>query len=296
MIASPCIGLCRLDNHSGLCAGCARTSEEIALWRDLPEKRLREIWELLPVRRKQLGLNLHRLGWSIDTLRSFILDTLCPGAGAWVGGINGAIAEFSVEPNDDVALEVDERSVMACTAHGGILFALPDYVRALALGTTEDIRREIIVLVVPRGRAKSFQNDGLASIGYDKEAIRQEHRGARFYDLGLGSSSGFGLRTSSKDLISELDAALGLHWSKLLALKGAEIVRESPTRVVRNAIGRIEVYSRIPPAGGITPAGPHTHLFPDQLAKGGEVPSGIQIPDAYVPCAIYYPASQRGSA
>ena len=76
MVPSPCIGLCRMDSHSGLCAGCARTAEEIASWRDLPEEKLHDIWAMLAPRRKQLGLNLHRLGWSNDELRSFIVGTL----------------------------------------------------------------------------------------------------------------------------------------------------------------------------------------------------------------------------
>ena len=101
---------------------------------------------------------------------------------------------------------------------------------------------------------------------------RQEDREAKLYDFGLSSAAaGFGLRTSSQALISSLDAAQGLCWSELLALNGAEIVRESPTRVAQNTIGRIEIYIRIPPSVGVSPAGPHTHLFPEQLAKGGDV-------------------------
>jgi len=297
MIPSPCIGICRMDSHSGLCAGCARTSEEIGKWRDLPEKELRDIWERLPARREQLGLNLHRLGWSLEELRSFITGTLCPGAGTWVCGINGAIAEFSVEVGDIVVREVEERRVLARTDGGAIAFSLPDYVRALALGSGDDIRGDIILLAVPRGRTGTFAAQGLTSLGYDDAALAPEDRRARLYDLGLGSlAAGFGLRTSSQALIADLDAAQGLHWSELLALKGAEIVRESPTRVARNTIGRIEVYNRIPPPGGTSPAGPHTHLLPAQLAKGGDIPSGIQIPDAYVPCAIYYPATPEGCA
>jgi len=30
--ASPCINVCRMDPHSGLCIGCLRTIEEIAGW------------------------------------------------------------------------------------------------------------------------------------------------------------------------------------------------------------------------------------------------------------------------
>ncbi len=297
MIPSPCIGLCRMDSHSGFCAGCARTAEEIAGWRDLPEEKLRDIWAMLAPRRKQLGLSLHRLGWSSDELRSFIIGTLSPGAGAWVCGVNGAVAEFFTDANDDIMLAVDERSVVARTGGGAISFSLPDYVRALALGPADGVQGEIIVLAVPRGRAGSFQGHGLTSLGSDYDSIAQEDREARLYDFGLSSvAAGFGLRTSSQALISSLDAALGLRWSEFLVLNGAEIVRESPTRVVRNTIGRIEIYNQIPPPGGVSPAGPHTHLFPDQLAKGGDVPSGIQIPAAYVPCAIYYPAAAEGCA
>ncbi|MGH6614268.1 DUF1289 domain-containing protein [Sphingomonas sp.] len=31
-IASPCINICEIDEVSGLCAGCARTIDEIAGW------------------------------------------------------------------------------------------------------------------------------------------------------------------------------------------------------------------------------------------------------------------------
>lgn len=31
-VASPCINVCRMDEQTGLCLGCLRTIEEIALW------------------------------------------------------------------------------------------------------------------------------------------------------------------------------------------------------------------------------------------------------------------------
>lgn len=33
-VESPCTGVCRIDEHSGLCIGCARTLDEIAQWPD----------------------------------------------------------------------------------------------------------------------------------------------------------------------------------------------------------------------------------------------------------------------
>ncbi|WP_018412596.1 DUF1289 domain-containing protein [Methyloversatilis thermotolerans] len=32
MIASPCTGVCTLDRISGLCVGCLRSRDEIAVW------------------------------------------------------------------------------------------------------------------------------------------------------------------------------------------------------------------------------------------------------------------------
>ncbi|OYY50344.1 MAG: DUF1289 domain-containing protein [Methylophilaceae bacterium 17-44-8] len=36
-IASPCIGVCSMDDLSGLCMGCFRTIEEIQDWWDLDD-------------------------------------------------------------------------------------------------------------------------------------------------------------------------------------------------------------------------------------------------------------------
>jgi predicted Fe-S protein YdhL (DUF1289 family) len=35
--STPCIKVCLLDPHSGLCTGCGRTLEEIARWSDITE-------------------------------------------------------------------------------------------------------------------------------------------------------------------------------------------------------------------------------------------------------------------
>lgn len=56
--ASPCIGVCRLDEH-GLCVGCGRTGAEISAWRDLDEV-ARRAWmrEVFPAR--ATALRVHR--------------------------------------------------------------------------------------------------------------------------------------------------------------------------------------------------------------------------------------------
>ena len=43
MTTSPCIGVCRLDPVTQICAGCFRTIGEIVDWPDLPEDERRAI-------------------------------------------------------------------------------------------------------------------------------------------------------------------------------------------------------------------------------------------------------------
>jgi uncharacterized protein len=54
MVASPCRNLCRLDEASGLCVGCARTLDEIVSWSTLDDGARRRVWALLPARAAQL--------------------------------------------------------------------------------------------------------------------------------------------------------------------------------------------------------------------------------------------------
>ena len=48
--SSPCVKLCVLDGATGLCEGCGRTRDEIALWGSLSEPQRRAIMTGLPER------------------------------------------------------------------------------------------------------------------------------------------------------------------------------------------------------------------------------------------------------
>ena len=111
------------------------------------------IWAELPGRRAKLGIGLHRLGWTQDDIRSFILGTLRAGGGTWVFGVYGAVAEFCIGPGKVVDLDLgDVRS--SRRRRGGIRFELSEQVRALALATADgSTRTEVIVLAVPRARS-----------------------------------------------------------------------------------------------------------------------------------------------
>jgi predicted Fe-S protein YdhL (DUF1289 family) len=54
-IPSPCIGVCRLDPTSGLCAGCMRTLDEIACWPTADEAERLAIVQNLRARRRAAG-------------------------------------------------------------------------------------------------------------------------------------------------------------------------------------------------------------------------------------------------
>ena len=55
-IPSPCIGVCRLEPESGLCAGCLRTAEEIAAWPSAGADQRLGIVRALRERRRARGI------------------------------------------------------------------------------------------------------------------------------------------------------------------------------------------------------------------------------------------------
>ncbi|WP_246100536.1 DUF1289 domain-containing protein [Tepidimonas alkaliphilus] len=49
---SPCVGVCRLDEARGWCAGCWRTLEEITVWRSADDATRQRIWAALEARQR----------------------------------------------------------------------------------------------------------------------------------------------------------------------------------------------------------------------------------------------------
>jgi hypothetical protein len=50
MIETPCVKICTLDAHSGLCLGCGRTIDEIARWTAMSEAERARVMSELPWR------------------------------------------------------------------------------------------------------------------------------------------------------------------------------------------------------------------------------------------------------
>ena len=53
MIASPCINVCKMDEHTGLCSGCFRTIDEIAVWAGIDDARRLGILAAVARRRQE---------------------------------------------------------------------------------------------------------------------------------------------------------------------------------------------------------------------------------------------------
>jgi predicted Fe-S protein YdhL (DUF1289 family) len=50
-VASPCVGICRLDPEAALCVGCLRSIEEITRWPSADEPERRAILDRIALRR-----------------------------------------------------------------------------------------------------------------------------------------------------------------------------------------------------------------------------------------------------
>ena len=288
--ASPCTGICRLDAATGWCLGCARTGGEIAGWRDGDAVWRAGVWEALPARLATLGVALRRLPWTTEDIRAFAARTLRDGEGTWAMGVPGAVAEIGPAAGERLEVARTGDRVVARGARGAIALRIDDDARALAIdppGTPAEAMR--LVLAVTRERGRLPVARGLADLGCDTGALLGD--AGRLVDLGLGRKEArFCVRLADGPALEALRAAEGMPLAAHLPRLAPALLAASPTRVVETALGRAEVTGPIPPPGGRSPAGPHTHLLPEHLASGRAMPAGLDLPPAYLPGAIFYPA------
>jgi predicted Fe-S protein YdhL (DUF1289 family) len=289
-IGSPCTGICRIDDATGTCLGCARTSAEIAEWSTAGNGRKRAIWAELPRRFEELGIAVTRLPWLPHEITAFIAETLHQRSGTWVTGCHGATAEFMIGADEAAEITVAP-DLTAVTVRGALRFVPAANLRALQW---RDPRSEggvrAIFIVIPRPKNVSTPSMLMTACGPDAAAIQPAHRGQTLFDLGLGRDHmRFAVRSASPELDAALHAAEGLPLDALLQSCGKSLLAHSPARVVETALGRIEVYTPIPAPGATSPDGPHTHLLPGHLALMRATPAGVDLPEAYSLCATFYP-------
>ena len=289
-IASPCTGVCKLDEATGWCLGCGRTGDEMDGWPNQTEAARQAVWDEIPARLTQLGVACRRLAWTTEEIRSFVMATLTDGSGTWVMGVVGAVAEFT-DGGEGTRVSLDGDAITAHTRNGAIRMVINDDVRALTFDQPKLNREPRTILAVKRERGRLPLAPGVSDLGRDADALIKE-TDARLFDLGLGRKEGrFCVRVTGGRAQEALGGALGLPFADALPQIGGPLVVESPTRVVESALGRIEVQGQIPPPTAKSPAGPHTHLLQDRLATERALPVGMDLPRAYLPGAIFYPAA-----
>lgn len=291
-VASPCVGVCKIDPATGLCLGCARTGDEIASWGGVTAAARDAVWSALPARFAALGVVARRLPWGRAETLDFVERSIRDASGTWVLGVVGAVGEFMREAQAPAEIRRERAMIEAATPRAALRLTIDDNSRALEIETEAHPNR--IVLAVKTEADALPRAESPTDLGLDAKAIRAEQRAERLFDLGLGRDvARFCVRTGDRDLIDALTAASGARWPDWLGTLGPKIIERSPARVIETRLGRVEINTPIPPPNGCSPPGPHTHFLPDHIALGQDAPADLQIPERYAAAAIFYPHDER---
>ena len=223
----------------------------------------------------------------------FVVRSLQENQGTWVAGVVGAVGEFTAAPGNKVHVDFEGDIIVATTPGARLRFHIDDHVRALTFDPKVTPTREMrVMLSVKRERGRPEVAHVLSPLGKDCSAIAAADWDATLFDLGLGRKEArFCVRTGPGPLNDALVRADGTAFPDNLPKIGPALLEASPARVIETALGRIEVMTPIPAPTGKSPLGPHTHLLPDHLASGRATPAGMDLPRAYLPGAIFYPAA-----
>lgn len=116
MLALPCVGICRLDNATGWCLGCARDTNELASWRTLSPVEQARIWADLPRRKIILGLGFRLLSWSGEVLMAALIDLGRQPNIGWSIGVYGAVAEFAARNATIPEIEIGDEGLVLRTS------------------------------------------------------------------------------------------------------------------------------------------------------------------------------------
>ena len=289
--ASPCVGICRLDETTGYCVGCARTGDEVALWRDASETERQAVWDDLPARFETLGLTCRRLAWNDVTIRKFVAESFQHRKGTWVLGVIGAVAEVPCAASVDVRLTERGSMIEAVSEGAALRLDIDPETRALCVrrpGMSETL--DVIVLARLRAKLRLPVAATVQELSADENAIDPGAAHDRLFDLGLGRRAArFCVRTRDERLIGMLRGQVGQPWSAALPVIGRALIEASPVRVIETGCGRAEIATPIPRPEGRSSDGPHTHFLPEHIASGRDAPVGIDLPAIYAAGAILYP-------
>lgn len=189
---------------------------------------------------------------------------LAEAANGWSVGTWGAIGEFQYDAGEP-GLAVDLAALSVTSLRGAL------HVGDLTGATP-------FALIDDRGRTREIAFCSAAS-GRGYETITQLDD--RTFDLGIGAPHiGMQVRLAEGDeeTLKALREGMGRPILALGNPAGPAIARSSPTRIFVSALARLEVYQPIPPPGGKSPEGPHSHLLPHYLKEGRAHAPGSPLP------------------
>jgi hypothetical protein len=199
----------------------------------------------------------------IDAL---ISAALCNPRMSWSIGTFGAIAEFHREPDEPCSMIATDGAAGCVSARGGLRLVrgLPLVPVAFETPSARPGRWSgAVAFCLTADLCDLRASSVITALGPDRDALRAEDMDAHLFEMGVGMAHMRAcIRTKDPALIATLEAAEGraAFGDGMAAM--AAIVRAGPHRVFLSTAGRIEVYQPIPPAEGVTPFGPHTHVLP----------------------------------
>jgi len=226
-----------------------------------------------------------------NPLLDFLAGQLADTETSWSLGTFGAIAGFTRDADEPAALHRTSRTLAVATARGGLRMEASGALRLIASESlTADSWSQRVALCLPHDVCAMSGRTEFTEIGPDSDALRDEDRESVLFDLGLGTLQVDAcVRSGDPEMVATLRGCIG----KSVFAAGSEAMRvilaANPHRVFMSRIGRSEVYQPIPPPGGKSPTGPHTHVLPKLLAHGRTHAATEPLADGWIPCAHLFP-------
>ena len=189
---------------------------------------------------------------------------LADAGNGWSIGTWGAIGEFQYDAHEP-GLVLDLATLSVTSPRG-----------ALHIGDLRDAK--LFALVDDAGRTREI---AFCSPRPAARRMTIHELDETMFDLGIGAphvDMMVRLRRDDAETRAALREGVG---RPLLAPgnpAGPAIARSSPTRVFASALARLEVHQPIPPPGGRSPEGPHSHLLPQYLREGLAHAPGSPLP------------------
>ncbi|MEP7452277.1 hypothetical protein [Phyllobacterium sp. SB3] len=234
----------------------------------------------------------------MDNLRAVLTKHLGVWQSSWSMGTFGAIAEFHQDKGEQPIIS-DVRSMTRATRRGAV------ELDPKMVGNIVPVAYEVpsprahrwtqaVALCLPERQARRAARPVLTELGPDDNAIRGIDRMGILFDMGLSlPQCDFCIRTTDPKLLAELRANAGRSLFEPDNPVMHTIFQTHPHRVALTNIGRVEVYQKIggPDTGGVSPAGPHTHVLPKLLKTGRTHSANTPIPDHLMPCGFLHPGN-----